>query len=356
MARKLKFKFPLTWYAEAFGWQYQSVQRAKYRGWDLDDFESLLALAANSPGIKLPLKKLQALVGTPPKRPVTTLTPDHYEEAVFSLQPTYARLWTATDKAFKRFKRDPNPSTRSVWTKFRTALTALMKDLPDIDEGLRGLLEVGDVNRVTEKTIVWMGVMMDSLTRHALARREFTSISKQIAPVLAKEIDVIITKFAKDLADPNPAPKVPAKNPITDLLVVASEERACFADYLGSPTISVQRARQATYLHTLRELKTLARGVPVGAKDLTFKKSEIEVRWLRACTELLAALRAVGLRISTAPCFQKLDPVEVGLAFTDEVEQLLDRYQRGLEPPCFGVAVTPSADYVPYVSPLPPTN
>lgn len=354
-----KYKEPLTVYAKRFGWPYQAVLRAKKRDWPLDDAASLLSLAETSPGKKLPLARLHKLVGEPPTdasgNPAVVLPPDHYSEAVFSLQPAYARLWTATDKAFKEFKSLPSPQARNLWTNFRKALTALMKATPEIDQKLRGLLEVDDVKRNADRTIVWMGTLMDSLERHALERKGFKPLAGAIKPLLRAELKQVLDKLKADLADPDP-PKVSKNNPIRDLLAMASEERRLFVDYLSAKTPHEQRSRQSTYLHCIEQLRHLAKSAPSGLGGITYRAQVVEVRSMRACTELAGALRIMGNRLCTATIFSKSDPAEVALAFTDEVEQLFDRYARGLEPTCFGEVIAAPPDYVPYVSPPPYTG
>jgi hypothetical protein len=325
-------------YAKLFGWSYQSTRRARARGWNLDDYPSLLALAANAPGPRLPLKKLQALVGkTMPARPVPALGPDHYEAAIFSLQPAYARLWTATQRSFKQFKLTPDQSTRNLWAKFRTALTQLMKDVPDVDQGLRNLLEITDVDQTAEKALVWFYVLLGSLTRHILARPEFKKIKPEVKGLLGAEITIALEHLSVNMRGSDPSPKLPAaQNPITDLLALATEERAAYADFAAAVTMSEQSGRQAIYLTTLNALKGLAKEIPNSVRDLCHSKSKIEAQWVRACSELVSHLRSIGSRLATGSCFVDFNPVTVRLILDSEVEELFARHQRGEEPSPWG--------------------
>ena len=354
-ARKTKSKFVLAYYAKLFGWSYPTVQRARARGWNLDDYPSLLQLAAHSKGPRLSLTKLQKLVGEGlPPRPIEkrpTDYDDHYESACFSLQPAFARLWAATDKALRQFKYDQTSSSRSLWNKFRDALTQLMKEVPVTDEALRGILEITDLDKTVQKTLTWVHVLMGSLKRHTLARPYFTKHVATLAPLLDAEIAKGVERLSLDL--PIRHGPLPKNNPIKDLLALATEERATYADFNAATTVHEQLARQSIYLNILKKLSALARETPKGMKDLCRNAGDIEKQWMRGFTEFVTHLRSMPQRLGTAVCFTD-DPVGAAEAFKDEVELLFDRYQKGEEPPPWGFK--PPTNYEPYESPPPYTG
>jgi hypothetical protein len=323
----MKLKNSLKYYAARFGWLPRAARRARNRGWNLDDDRSVLELAeASRYGPKLPTEKLRALVAKLPvaiakeKAALTSVTSaepaDVYEQAIFSLQPCYSRLWRATQLAYAAYVKSPSRDTKQAWSKMTAALAQLMKDVPDVDATLRALLLTSDVNAVLATVPEKNVELFKVFTKHVLKRfgRQFR---QRISAALRHELSLVNEQFRSAMQSPEgSSPPANEQLVINDLLAMGADERATHDAYLAAGPKTAP-AKQAVYLDSVRALRLFARQVPKAVAGACVSRGEIETRWNQASVSLGALLRAISFRLNV----EGINPVDLRVVCDAAIEE-----------------------------------
>jgi hypothetical protein len=183
----------LSWYAKTYGIDLQNIQRARKRGWPLDDPKELYQRFLNSPGKTIRLQQLRDYIRGKPTRPRKTAPPVEAhavsDELEHGLQSQLKRIKAETAAAYKAYKAERDPLSAAprlkAWLALVAQMTQLAKIAPKADMDTKNSLPIYEVEAAWARACSELRSTVDGLPRRLASLPFFRKLDD---PVTMEEI------------------------------------------------------------------------------------------------------------------------------------------------------------------------
>lgn len=208
----------ISWYGKTYGISMQNIQRARKRGWPLDDPKELYKRFLNAPGPTVGLQALRDYIkGKPTRRTKAAPLPESEpsdavgEVLEHGLLHELKRMKAETAAAYKAYKAERDPLEAAPRLKLYLALVAQMTQLakiaPKAEIDAQNSLPIHEVEAAWTRACAELRASVDAIPRRLAMMPFFRKLHDPVKmeEIVTAEMNTLLTAFQAAFLASTPA-------------------------------------------------------------------------------------------------------------------------------------------------------